>query len=192
MSARRRQPSLDFSALRFDVIDNGLADDFLNEPATDHWLGQCDRPFGVISYGLYVRGSLVAVAVSASTPNERCADFSRYEVVELVRCTARDGWRDQTRVALRCWRTLAPEDWASAYGAHWPSLIACVSYANDRRHTGDLYRFDGWRIVGKSKGSTAGGTWSRPRKGSEPMTIWAWDLPADRQVACSLAAEVAA
>lgn len=188
---RRRQSSLSFASIHFDVIDDALADDFLNEEA-DHWLGGCDRPFGRISYGQYVRGSLVGVAISASTPNEKCAGLSRYEVVELVRCSARDGWREQTRTILRNWRTLAAEDWATKYGAHWPAMWGYVSYANNRRHTGDLYRFDGWKIIGKSKGSTAGGTWSRPRKSSEPMTIWGWEVPAERRAVCAELSRVVA
>lgn len=174
---RRRQPSLGFAAITFDVVDDGLADDFLTTVEADHWLGACKRPFGRISYGLYLLGDLVAVAVSASTPNERCGGLSRYRVVELVRLTARDGHRDQTRVALRCWRTLAARDWAAAYGAHWPLITHLVSYQNAARHSGDIYRFDGWKPIGESKGSTAGGTWSRPRANSEPMRVWGWKLP---------------
>lgn len=174
---RRRQPSLGFAPIYFDTIDDGIADDFLNTDEADHWLGGCDRPFGRISYGLYVRGDLVAVAVSASTPNKTCGPYSRYEVVELARISARDGWREQTRVALRCWRTLAAQDWATAYGEHWPSIVGYVSYANSRRHSGDMYRFDGWRKVADTKGSTGGGsTWSRPRKSGEPKTVWAFEL----------------
>lgn len=172
---RRRQPSLGFAPIYFDVIDDGLADDFLEEDA-DHWLGACGRPFGRISYGLYVLGDLLAVAVSASTPNERCADYSRYEVVELVRLSAHRKHREQTRVALRCWRTLAARDWATAYGEHWPTIVGYVSYA-DSRHTGDTYRFDGWKKVAETRGSKGGGTWSRPRKDGQPKAVWAYELP---------------
>jgi hypothetical protein len=173
---RRRQPALGFAPIYFDVIDDGLADDFLNEDA-DHWLGGCDRPFGRISYGLYLLGQLVAVAVSASTPNESCGPYSRYEVVECARLSAHRDHRDQTRVALRCWRTLAGVDWSAAYGEHWPSITGYVSYANSRRHNGDLYRFDGWKKVAETKGSTGGGTWSRPRQSGEPKAVWAFELP---------------
>jgi hypothetical protein len=173
---RRRASSLSFAAMHFDVIDDGIADDFLTHEA-DHWLGAPNRPFGRISYGLHVRGGLVAVAVSASTPNEKCGPYSRYEVVELVRLSAHRDHREQSRVALRCWRTLAALDWSMRYGEHWPSITALVSYQNAARHSGALYRFDGWRRVGSSRGSTGGGTWTRPRKASEPMHVWAWPLP---------------
>ncbi len=114
-----------------------------------HWLGGCDRPFGRHSYALSVATlGVVAVAVSASTVNARCADYERGEVVELARLCAAPEHRWATRVALRLWREIAPVEWARDY---WP-VRACVSYQNAVRHSGDLYRFDGWRRAREVEG----------------------------------------
>jgi hypothetical protein len=66
-----------------------------------HWLGGCNRPFGRQSFGLWLAGELVAVAVSASTVNKTCACYRRQECVELARLCSHPEHRDLTRVALR-------------------------------------------------------------------------------------------
>jgi hypothetical protein len=157
-----------FPLASFDLIDNETADMLLRE--WGHWLGGCNRPFGRQSFGLEIGGlGIVSVAVSASTVNEHCGGFHRQEVVELARlCSAPEcGWA--TRVCLRLWRELAPAAWP-----YWP-VRAVVSYSNALRHSGNIYRFDGWKCIAKSRGSVGGGTWTR-HKVMEPKLIWAFEV----------------
>jgi len=170
----RARPSM-FPLVAFDRIDDADADAAL--VAWGHWLGACSRPFGRQSFGLHLHSQLVAVAVSASTVNARCGGYDRGEVVELARLVSRPDCAWATRVCLRLWRELAPAAWGKAY---WP-VRACVSYANAIRHTGDVYRFDGWRRVADVAGGNPGvdTAWKRPRKAAkEPKSVWAWDVAA--------------
>jgi hypothetical protein len=57
---------------------------------------------------------------------------------------------------------------------------ALVSYANAVRHTGNIYRFDGWEKVADVKGGAAGvnSGWTTPGKISEPKSVWVYRLVA--------------
>lgn len=160
-----------FPLAAFDVIDNAVADHVLR--AWGHWLGGCNRPFGRQSFGLFVAGELVSVAVSASTVNKTCGGWPRGDVVELARLCSEPSQRWATRVMLRLWRELAPRVWAAKYWA----VKAVVSYANAIRHKGDIYRFDGWSKVADTKGSGGGGTYSTP-KPVEPKSVWVYVIEA--------------
>lgn len=154
---------LDLSLIRNEEADEALV-------AWGHWLGKCNRPFGRESYGLHVDGlGLVAVAVSASTVNKTCAGFPRGEVVELARLCSRPDQRWATRPMLRLWREVAAPRWP-----HWPTR-AFVSYSDATRHTGDIYRFDGWTRVAETRGGTTGKNagWSRAKR-IAPKVVWAW------------------
>lgn len=156
-----------FPLVAFVEIEHAEADAALI--LSEHYLGPCDRPFGKQSFGLLVNGQIAAVAVSASTVGDTCAGFGRQEVVELARLGSLPGRKVWTRVALRCWREVAPALWK-----HWP-VRAAVSYSNETRHKGDIYRFDGWTKVAVMPGSAGGGTWTakQPR---EPKAVWVYDL----------------
>lgn len=158
-----------FPIATWDRCPNDEADTAL--AAWGHWLGGCNRPFGRQSYGLWLAGELVSVAVSASTINARCADWDRQECVELARLCSHPEHRDVTRVCLRLWRKTAAADWSSKY---WP-VAAYVSYANSARHSGDIYRFDGWKRWGDVRGGVAGGGWQRS-KVYEAKAIWVYPL----------------
>jgi hypothetical protein len=162
-----------FPLVTFDLIDDAVADAALVE--WEHWLGACNRPFGRQSFGLTIEGELLAVAVSASTVNETCAGWPRGEVVELARLCAHPDHRDLTRVALRLWRIVAPGCWSARY---WP-VRACVSYQNAVRHTGAIYRFDGWTKVADVRGGQSGpnSTWTRSKR-YDPKAIWVWEVAA--------------
>lgn len=157
-----------FPLASFVEIEHAEADQALVRSA--HYLGACNRPFGRQSFGLFVGGQLVSVAVSASTVSAHCAGFQRNEVVELARLSSMDGRNAWTRVTLRCWRELAPQIWGAKY---WP-VRAVVSYSNETRHKGDIYRFDGWRKVAVMPGSGGGGTYStkQPR---EDKAVWLFE-----------------
>lgn len=157
-----------FPLAAWDRCDDALADARLVE--WGHFLGACNRPFGRQSFALELAGEVVAVAVSASTVGATCAGFARREVVELARLCAHPDHRDLTRVALRLWRVTAPAEWA----AYWPAK-ALVSYANAARHSGNLYRFDGWRKAADVPGGVAGGNWTRGKK-YEAKSVWVYRI----------------
>ena len=164
-----------FPAVSFDLIDDDYADELLAR--WGHYLGPCRRPFGRQSFGLEVFGEVISVAVSASTPNGKCAGYDRDEVVELARLCTHPDHRWATRVCLRLWREIAPRYWSEKY---WP-VKACVAYANSLRHSGDVYRFDGWKKAATVKGGVAGGGWQR-KKRYDPKTVWVWEIPEERRV----------
>lgn len=153
----------------FDLIPRHAADELLVE--WGHWLGGCSRPFGIQAFGLAIEGTVLAVAVSASTVQASCGGYARQEVVELARLCSHPNHRDLTRVALRLWRKIAPITWSRAY---WP-VRALVSYSNAARHSGDIYRFDGWKRIADVRGGVAGGSWQRG-KAYEAKAIWAYEL----------------
>jgi hypothetical protein len=160
-----------FPLISFDLIENRIADQSLVE--WGHWLGGCNRPFGRQSFGLFIENQLRSVAVSASTVNAKCGGYDRQSVVELARLCSHPDHRDLTRVALRLWRVIGPVCWSRHF---WP-VVAAVSYSNAIRHTGDIYRFDGWRKVCEVSGGTAGTTWKRPRKKTfDAKVVWAFDI----------------
>lgn len=164
-----------FPIARWLVIDDARADVALVR--WGHWLGACDRPFGRVSYGLEFEEELVAVAVSASTVNGSCPPFRRTEIIELARLCAHPDHRDLTRVALRLWRKTAPVEWSRQWAAQ-----ALVSYANSLRHSGDIYRFDGWIRIGDRRASNGGGRQKGTR--AEPKSLWAYPLTDEARARC--------
>lgn len=163
-----------FPLVAFDVIDDAKADAAL--VAWGHYLGSCERPFGRQSFGLEVAGELIAVAVSASTVGVTCGGWSRYSVVELARLVTHPAHRWATRVCLRLWREIAPRNWQSEYRAKWPRVDAVVSYSDNTKHHGDIYRFDGWKKVAEVPGSGGGGTYST-KKERTAKSVWVYILP---------------
>lgn len=166
--------SLDlYPLVSFDRIDNDQADQLLER--WGHWLGGCNRPFGRQSFGLQVADAgIVSVAVSASTVNPTCGGHPRGEVVELARlASAPEHCRWACRVTLRLWRHVAPAQWAADY---WPCTWR-VSYQDAARHTGNLYRFDGWTKLAEVRGGTAGGNWTRG-KTYQPKVVWGFPVTA--------------
>lgn len=88
----------------------------------------------------------------------------RDQCVELMRlCAAR---RDLCRPMLRLWREMI---FPALAAAHHREIA--VSYQDEALHSGDLYRFDGWFLLGKGGG---GGRDSRTGRPGRKMKIWAW------------------
>jgi hypothetical protein len=164
-----------FPLARFESIPLETANAALD--LWQHFLGEFDRPFGYQAFGLYVDDDLVTVAVSASTINPTCGGWPRRRVVELARLCSAPRQRWATRVGLRLWRVLAPREWTREY---WP-VDAVVSYSNAARHSGDIYRFDGWTKVADVRPSGAGGTWARQK--GERKSVWVYELRAQLQQA---------
>jgi hypothetical protein len=155
-----------------------------------HDLGPCERPFGSEAWVLDIDGRAVSVAISASTvsANIPCPlldrTYERGQVVELARLCSDPAERWATRPMLRLWREIAAPRWS-----YWP-VLAAVSYSTSR-HTGDLYRWDGWRLGNEHTGiSRGGGTWSKRRpadhEAAGPKRLWIWDYaaphPQDRRI----------
>lgn len=67
---------------------------------------------------------------------------------------------------LRLWREMLFPAIAAAHRRE-----VAVSYQDEALHTGDLYRFDGWLLLGKGGG---GGRDSRTGRPGRKMKIWGW------------------
>lgn len=136
-----------------------------------HYLGPVERPFRSEGWALDVDGSPVAIAVSASIVSSTVAGLRCQEVVELARLCSRERWA--TRIMLRLWREVC----APRYACWTPA--AAIAYSQSSRHEGDLYRFDGWKVVKDDAGSSGGGAWSRKRFATDAVhgrkkRCWIW------------------
>ncbi len=134
--------------------------------AWNHAMGPWRRPtFRGWFHGLRHGDELVGVTAAGDLIRETCAGFTRDEAVELARlCAAR---RDLNRVVLRLWREFVFPALCRAHGWTW-----AVSYQDRALHTGDLYRFDGWVPLARSRS----GTDTRPgaKRWGRDKTIWGW------------------
>lgn len=141
-----------------------------------HYLGPCNRPFGMQAWRLDLAGLPVSVAVSASTVSSTVAGHTRGEVVELARLCTRPGYRWATRVMLRLWREIGGPAWP-----YWRPAAA-VAYSDNKRHPGHIYRHDGWTRVTSAARSGGGGTWSTQRGEAHPAhgtkSLWLWEYAA--------------
>ena len=112
---------------------------------------------------LRAHGAPVAVACTSSLIRERVggglAHMTRQNTVELSRLCAGEPWA--TRVALRLWRECV----FPGTGAAW-----AISYQDACLHSGNVYRFDGWRRAGYS----SSGTDSRSGRRGRRKWIWVW------------------
>lgn len=147
--------------VRFVEITRAELNDCLVE--WNHKMGAVRRPNRGWSHGLVHGGALVGVAATDRLIRENVAGFSRTEAVELSRlCAARP---DLGRVVLRLWRSFVLPMIAQTHGCRW-----AISYQDAAIHTGNIYRFDGWVVVGRSRSGRD------PRTGREGRRkiIWGW------------------
>ena len=140
-----------------------------------HRVGPCHRPNGHLwAHGLFEHGALVAVAVSAALIRETCQGLDRARAFELARlCAARP---HLCRPMLRLWREFVFPPLCRCHGWEW-----AVSYQDEALHSGDLYRFDGWVRLGRSRSG------KDPRSGRQgrTKTVWGWhEDGAVRAAAC--------
>jgi hypothetical protein len=157
-----------------------------------HGLGPVKRPFRSEAWALQVDSRDVAVAVSCSTVSEHIAwtetraegvgddreivvekkTLPRDQLVELARLCADPAERWASRPMLRLWREVAAPRWKC-----WP-VSAAVSYSQNKRHDGSLYRWDGWTCIADDCGSSGGGAWSRKRYATDEVhgkkSLWLW------------------
>lgn len=136
-----------------------------------HRIGPCVRPFGHQSFVILKHGEPVAVAHSATLVRNSVYGFERKRTVELARLCADPKHREMTRVMLRLYRAIAREEWAREY---WRA-DHILSYARLDWHSGDLYRFDGWRKVTDTRASavTTGSRHSKPQQ-IFAKRLWVW------------------
>jgi hypothetical protein len=170
------------AAVAFDSIDMAEANPLLI--AWGHGLGALNRPFGQEAYALLLDGRPISLAMSASTVSDTVqiepdADdgpgrrLPREQVVELARLCSAPGYGWATRVMIRIWREVFAQRWPS-----WPPTYA-ISYQQNAKYRGDVYRFDGWTTVTTAAGkSGGGGAWTRKRYAADPAkgskTLWSW------------------
>lgn len=142
--------------------------------AWGHYLGPCNRPFGMQAFALHLHGQPVSISISASAVSGHIPvgdrEYQRGEIVELARLCSCEPWA--TRVMLRLWREVGAKLWP-----YWP-VTAAIAYSQNSRHEGDIYRFDGWERVRDNCGSSGGGAWSRKRYSTDAArgkkTLWLW------------------
>lgn len=170
--------------LTLEPVSRPYGDELLSKWA--HYLGPCNRPFGVEHWILTVEGEPVSLAVSASIVSASVARYEhdyegnlqvverwvRGEVVELARLASAPGASWATRPMLRLWREVCARRWP-----YWSAKVA-IAYSANARHKGDIYRFDGWEKLTESAGSSGGGAWSRKRYATDAAygrkTLWLW------------------
>jgi len=154
-------PRLMFHGVTFDPIDLPLANVALVE--WGHKMGALHRPnAGDHAYGLTHNERLVGVVTTSCLCRANVAghkELTRYNTVELSRvCAIR---KDLCRVLVRLWREFV--------FAELPHPFA-ISYQDAVLHSGDLYRFDGWKRIGKSHS----GTDTRSGRKGRNKVIWGW------------------
>jgi hypothetical protein len=151
----------DFSIARFTPISLDEANVALT--AWNHKMGVLHRGNqGAVCHGLFHREELVAVTTVSDLIRE--ADLEGFAMVrssccELSRlCAARPGL---CRVALRLWREFV-----------FPSLgyQHAISYQDADLHSGNTYRFDGWKRIAFS----CSGTDAQSGRKGRRKWIWVW------------------
>lgn len=136
--------------------------------AWGHRMGPYTRPSYAIEahHALFEHGEPVAVTMCGETVREVIGDSGvrRQDAVELARlCAARE---HLCRPMLRLWREMIFPAVAAAHGR-----TVAVSYQDESLHTGDVYRFDGWRLIGKGG---RGGRDNRTGRPGRKLRIWGW------------------
>jgi antitoxin VapB len=157
--------------VEFSPCDLAIANRCLDD--WSHKMGRLNRPdhYGSVwCHALFHEGQPVGVACTATLIRERVGGASfltRSNTVELARVVAaRSGL---CRVVLRLWREFV-----------FPSLgfPFAISYQDAVMHSGDLYRFDGWRRVSYSKS----GFDARSGKQGRKKWVWLWPHPTDAEL----------
>lgn len=140
-----------------------------------HVMGPCNRPWQATSFAhvLQVHNRPVAVTITAGliAPHPGgLGHITRDNAVELARLCAGERWA--CRVMLRLWREVV----FPATGKRF-----AVSYQDADIHTGNTYRFDGWRRMAYSR---AGGTDRRSGRAARNKWVWLWET-ADQERAAA-------
>lgn len=118
---------------------------------------------GAICHMLFFKGEPIAVTTASHLI--RCnvggglEKLTRANTIELSRlCSSREGI---CRIALRMWREFVFPDL---------KFPIAISYQDSNLHSGNIYRFDGWKRIGYSHS----GTDSRSGRIGRNKYIWVW------------------
>ncbi|MBF0584847.1 MAG: hypothetical protein HQL80_11530 [Magnetococcales bacterium] len=120
-----------------------------------------------VHHGLFHDGQPVAVTMASTLIRERVGGvegmvLDRGNTVELSRlCAVRPGL---CRVALRLWREFVFPFLDGGY-------LYAISYQDAAQHSGNIYRFDGWRRVGYSHS----GRDTRSGRPGRNKYVWLWE-----------------
>lgn len=162
--------------ISFDLIDRDQMNHHLVE--WEHQHGAINRPTykEPIDFALRIDGRPVAVIAADSLIRETC-DLTRNDAFELSRLCSAPGHRGISSLAMRMWRAFAYTAIVRAWNTPW-----VISYQDATRHVGNLYRYDGWLILGYSSGG------ADPRAAEGTVTarkrvIWGWHADADARAA---------
>lgn len=150
-----------FPTVAFEPISRETLNACLS--AWHHKMGEVHRPSHGWSHGLRIDDDLVAVVATDTLIRPRVAGLGRRNAIELSRlCAAKPAL---CRVALRLWRVFVFPVIARHRGCYW-----AISYQDAAMHSGNLYRFDGWLRLGRSRSGTDPRTGRRGRD----KVIWGW------------------
>lgn len=154
-------PLVDFDAITLEEINGRLI-------AWEHKMGPLQRPdFGFARFhGLRHNGDLVAVVATDQLIAPETCGLRREDAMELTRlCACRT---DLCRVALRLWREFVFPALSRNWGMPW-----AISYQDRRLHSGNVYRFDGWVPIGRTRSGTDPRGIGGGRVGRD-KTVWGW------------------
>lgn len=151
----------------FDRIDREELNDCLVR--WDHKMGPIQRPEYTppIDFVLRENGRPLFV-IAADTLIRPTCGLDRSEAFELSRMCADPARARISSLAMRMWRALAYPLIVGAWGSPW-----VISYQDAARHTGNLYRYDGWLVLGYS----VSGSDPRALPGTAAVrrkVIWGW------------------
>ena len=136
-----------------------------------HKMGPINRPMngtvvsggGDTAHGLRFEGQLVGLTVTSTLISPNVAgrlDLTRDNTIELSRLCSSSP--HLCRLVLRMWREFVFRP------MRWPFAI---SYQDAKLHSGDTYRFDGWKQIGKSRS----GTDTRSGRPGRSKVIWMFE-----------------
>lgn len=149
-----------------DAIDRAELNDCLQR--WEHKMGTWRRPPELSEWfhGLRHDGELVAVMAAGQLIRATTVGgLTRAQAFELGRvCAARP---HINRAALRLWREFVAPAIARAHGYQW-----IISYQDAKLHTGNMYRFDGWKKLGVSRS----GTDQRSGAKGRSKIVWGWEM----------------
>lgn len=146
--------------IRFDPICQDLANKKLIE--WKHKMGVLHRGNQkAICHGLFEQDNLLGVTMASTliTPQAAGGLLLRSDTIELSRlCASRS---ELCRVILRLWREFV-----------FPQLgyTFAMSYQDADLHTGNTYRFDGWKRIAHSNS----GTDTRSGRTGRSKYLWVW------------------
>lgn len=125
-----------------------------------HKMGELHRPMARPDcYGLFHDGHTIGVIACSTLIPETLCDLTRANTIEVSRlCAVRP---HLCRIVLRLWRELV---------FPFMSYDYAISYQDEVLHTGNTYRFDGWKPLTR----TRGGTDQRSGRKGRSKTVWVW------------------